>query len=127
MPKTVFENITQTIPGLTSSTDMTGDQFKFVKVSGDLTVERCDTLGEVSIGVLQNKPDVGLAATVATIGDVTKVIATASIASGVRVTTDALGQAVAVGLTQQRIGITLTDTENANELVSILIDIDGLS
>ena len=58
------------LAGVSASEDLSAAQYHFVKVSGDLTVELCDTAGEVSVGVLANKPISGGAATVQSVGQV---------------------------------------------------------
>jgi hypothetical protein len=66
-----YEAILNEIPGLTASEDLSTYQFCFVKMSGDNTVAHAAHT-ERAIGILQNKPESGNAATVAGIGSVSK-------------------------------------------------------
>ena len=80
---------------LTSSADYSSSgQFTAVKVNSSGQVVQCGTQGEVALGVLQNAPKSGQAATVMVDG-VTKMVAAGSIAAGALVTVDSQGRAVA--------------------------------
>ena len=80
---------------LTASADLSDEQFRFVKVSGNNTVDVCDGIVDQPIGVLQNNPKLGEAADVAIFG-VTKIKAGGTIVAGGTIGTDAVGEAVAV-------------------------------
>lgn len=86
------------IPGLTASADLSAKQYHLVKMSGDNTVTVCAAVTDVPIGVLQNKPESGEAATVCTIG-VTKIKADEALAAGevVGSSSDGQGQVVVIG------------------------------
>ena len=95
-----FEGIVREIPGLKTVTDLSAKQFCFVKMSADYTVAIAtdDTL---AIGVLQNKPlgtsTIPVAAAVAGVGSVTKLLAAGTITYGQKLTVDgSTGGAVAV-------------------------------
>jgi len=77
-----------------AATDLSGNQYYFVKQTGDGEVNLCNTLGEFSYGVLQNKPESGKAANVRLEGT-SKVVASGAIARDSYVTTNASGKAVA--------------------------------
>jgi hypothetical protein len=66
-----YEAVLNEIPGLTASEDLSTYQFCFVKLSGDNTVAHAAHT-ERAIGILQNNPASGSAATVAGIGSVSK-------------------------------------------------------
>jgi predicted RecA/RadA family phage recombinase len=90
-----------------------------VKVTG---VHQCGIADadDVVIGVLQNKPqNAGNAATVGIRG-VSKVVCDAAITAGTNVKVSADGQAAAAGA-GPTVGVALTTTANAGELVSVLL------
>lgn len=96
-----------------------GKQYHFVKVTG---VHQCGIADadDVVIGVLQNKPqNAGNAATVGIRG-VSKVVCDAAITAGTNVKVSADGQAAAAGA-GPTVGVALTTTANAGELVSVLL------
>lgn len=78
-----------------SAAPNTGQMFRFVKVTGAHQCGLSDaTANEVTVGVLQNKPQVlGMAATVA-ISGVSNVVAGGAVAAGDRVKVDAEGRGV---------------------------------
>lgn len=83
-------------PGMPGSTSPnSGKQFYFVKVTGAITAGLCSTAShEISIGVLQNKPQtVGDAAAIA-ISGVSMVELGGTVAAGVGVKIDSTGRAV---------------------------------
>lgn len=96
-----------------------GKQYHFVKVTG---VHQCGIADadDVVIGVLQNKPqNAGNAATVGIRG-VSKVVADVAIAAGSNIKCSADGQAATAGA-GPTVGVALTSTANAGELVSVLL------
>lgn len=96
-----------------------GKQYHFVKVTGVHQVGVADADDDV-IGVLQNKPQVtGQAATVAIRG-VSKVVCDVAVTAGAKVKCSADGQATAAGAGPS-IGVALTTTANAGEIVSVLL------
>jgi hypothetical protein len=106
------------VPGQPGSASPNGGkQYHFVKVTGVHQVGLADT---TIVGVVQNKPQVtGGAATVAIRG-VSKVVSDAAITAGTLVKCSADGQAAATGA-GPTVGIALTTTANAGELVSVLL------
>ena len=96
-----------------------GKQYHFVKVTGVHQVGLADA-DDTVVGVMQNKPQVqGEAATVGLRG-VSKVVCDAPITAGDAITVSADGQA-ATGGAGQKVGIALSTTANAGELVSVLL------
>jgi hypothetical protein len=96
-----------------------GKQYHFVKVTGVHQVGIADA-DDTVIGVLQNKPQVtGGAATVGIRG-VSKVVCDAAITAGAAIKVSADGQAATAGA-GPTVGIALTTTANAGELVSVLL------
>jgi len=80
------------IPGLIAGEDMTAKQFYIVKLSAANTVIVCDGATDVPIGVLQNNPDSGEAATVCSCG-VTKISSNEAVTAGWLIGTSSDGQA----------------------------------
>lgn len=107
------------IPG--SPTLNYGKQYTFVKVTGARQCGLATAKTDLSVGVLQNKPQVtGQAATVGIRG-VSNVMAGAAITAGATVTCDATGRAVASTGTDVVYGIALAAATGANELVPVLL------
>ena len=82
------------IPGLVAGASLAAKQFYFVKLSAANTVVVCAAATDVPIGVLQNNPVSGGAATVCVQG-VTKVSSDAAVTAGALIGTSADGQAAA--------------------------------
>ena len=110
------------VPGQPGSPDPHGGkQYHFVKVTGVHQVGLGDGGGNC-VGVMQNKPQgAGHAATVAIAG-VSKVVSDAPITAGAKIQVSADGQATSAGATAV-VGIALSTTVNAGELVNVLLTI----
>jgi hypothetical protein len=108
------------VPGQPGSASPNGGkQYHFVKVTGVHICGLADA-DDVAIGVLQNKPQVtGAAATVGLRG-VSKVVSDAAITAGEGIKVSADGQASSSG-GGPTVGVALTTTANAGELVSVLL------
>lgn len=115
-----FENIKMTIPGLAAGADLRTKQNLFMKISGDCAVNVAGD-GEQAVGVLQNKPNSGEAATVATFGSVARVIAGEAITAGMVVSSMSTGKAQEVNDTEIAVGIALTGCSNADEVISVFL------
>lgn len=121
-----FDNAVHTIPGLTAeaSGSMAADQHLFVKMKGasyplqiTLAAE-----GESAIGVLQNKPTAGAAATVAGIGSVSKVkVGSGGLDAGDLVASDASGKGVTADADDAVLGIALDTTTTDGELATVYL------
>lgn len=81
------------LPGIVAGADLRTHQFKFVKLDSSGNAVLASVAGEGVIGVLQNKPNVGEAAQIMTIG-VTRIIAAASQTLPAFICTDANAKAV---------------------------------
>src|SRR5262245_53620394 len=79
------------LPGLVASADLRTHQFKAVKVSGNNTVALCAAVTDMPVGILQNTPNTGQAATVCAVG-VTKVNSDAALTAGQVIGTAVDGQ-----------------------------------
>lgn len=93
-----FEAIIREIPGLTANADLSDaathpGQYCFVSMAADLAVGLSSAGGQ-AIGVLQNKPASGQAASVAGRGSVTKIKLGGTVTAGQRVTAGSNGVAV---------------------------------
>jgi len=109
------------VPGQPGSPDPHGGkQYHFVKITGVHQVGLADAAA-ASVGVMQNKPQgAGQAATVAIAG-VSKVVCDIAIASaGAACKVSADGQATTAGA-GPTVGIFLSTTANAGELVHVLL------
>lgn len=97
-----------------------GKQYHFVKVTGSHTVGLAAAADTNVIGVLQNKPQgVGHAATVGFQG-VSRVVSDVAIPAGSPIKVSADGQAALAGA-GPTVGIALTTTAAAGDLVSVLL------
>ena len=97
-----------------------GKQYHFVKVTGVHQVGIAGAADTAIVGVLQNKPQVtGQAATVGIRG-VSKVVSDVAITAGDLIQVSADGQAAKTGA-GPKVGVALTTTANAGELVSVLL------
>lgn len=113
------------IGSLTAGADLSGSQFRCVKVTGDNTVGLADTQGEVILGVLQGKPAAGEAADVTVVG-VTKVVAGAALTAGETWGTDAQGRAVPVtpgtgGAVGDFVAGVVLEGANAGEIATVTV------
>ena len=121
-----WEGILQCIPGLSAAADLSSYQYCPVKMSGSATVARATSETDVVVGVLQNKPASGEAATVASFG-VTKARVGSTVAVGARVTPNSSSEVitsttatnVCVGIVLEALTVAATPTET--ELATILL------
>jgi hypothetical protein len=90
-----FEGNLQALPGLSASADLSAKQFRFVKASGNATVDVCAAITDKLIGVLQDNPTSGQPANVVGFG-VSKVVAGGNVTAGDVVGTDNQGRAVTI-------------------------------
>lgn len=109
---------------LPAGADLSADQFTFVALNGSGQVVRASATTDRVIGVLQNNPSaVGRAAEVALVTQsILKVRSGEAVAIGGIVKTDATGRATdaAIATTEIEIGIALTASAAADELVEVL-------
>ena len=76
-----------------AGSDLSAKQYRFVDMASDAAVDAVSAAGGDAIGVLQNAPLAGEAASVAVMG-VAKVVAGGTITAGDRVQSDANGEAL---------------------------------
>ena len=83
-----------TIPGLSSESDLSADQFKAMELSGSFQVDLADNAADEVVGILQNKPAAaGRAAEVRQLG-IAKWKLGGTVTAGDKVGTDAAGLGV---------------------------------
>lgn len=115
------------IPGLTASADLSaaGNQYKFVLLSGEGTVNVCSAATDKPIGVLQNRPASGEAADVVCIG-VTKIQGDADLNYGDQIGTSSDGQADAktygTDKTESVVGRVIVGNTTAAGLITAVIN-----
>lgn len=98
-------------------------QFHAVKITGVNTINICSTDGEMAYGILQNKPKIAEAGSVAVLGTC-KAVSGAVVTAGNQVMTDATGHLIhwtAAG-SKFPLGTALTTTTAAGELFSLDLD-----
>lgn len=104
-----------------SAVPNSGMQYRFVKVTGKAQCGLATAAADRVVGVLQNKPQMPGAAAEVGIWGVSLLTAGAAVAPGDTVESDAQGRAVkssGVG-----VGVALTASANAGELISVLLKI----
>jgi len=121
-----YEGPMTCIPGLVAGADLSAaaNQYKFVKLSAAQTVVLCAAVTDKPIGILQNTPASGAAATVACAG-VSKVQGDVDLAFGNSVGTSADGQAAvyaAADTTKYIVGQVILDNSAAGGLATIAFD-----
>ena len=109
----------------TAAADLSAKQYYFVKITADNTVNVCAAVTDIPIGVLQNAPASGEAASVMLYG-ISKVSANEAIAVGNNIGTGDDGQAdvVAAGTdtTVRLVGQALEAASAAGEIISCAIN-----
>lgn len=114
-----YEGILQCIPGLKASADLSAKQFTAMKLSGNLSVVDADA-GEASVGILQNNPISGEAATVAYLGVSKAILGDTVAAAGTRLASDVDGKLVPATLGSYVVAIAL-EAGALNDLRSVLV------
>jgi uncharacterized protein DUF2190 len=102
----------------TAGADLSAKQFHWVKESAGGLVS-CGA-GDDPLGVLQNNPGNGEAATVRVMG-VSKLVADAAVAQGARVASSADGQGVTAGVNTAFAGMALAAAGAAGEIFPVLL------
>lgn len=99
-----------------------GKQFRIVKVTGSATVGLCTADEDLSVGILQSKPQVtGQAATVGIRGISNVVAGENNIAAGAELSSDTEGRAIAALTGKVVIGVALKASTTVGELIPVLI------
>jgi hypothetical protein len=101
----------------TAGSDLSAKQYYVLRVTGSNTVDVATAATQVAVGVLQNNPASGEAATYSMEGCRVKVYAGAAIAAGASLTANASGQAITGGTGDQCFAIALTAASAGGEYV----------
>lgn len=101
-----------------SPVDNAGNQYRFVTVKGEHLCGRADA-DDVVVGVLQNKPQVPNEAATVGIRGVSKVRVAGPITAGSGVGSGADGR----GVTGGSLGVALSTATEADELISVLLQL----
>jgi len=108
----------------TAGEDLSAKQYHFVKLNAANSVHVCDAATDQILGVLQNAPASGEAASVMILG-ISKLTASASIAVGARLSTTTAGKAVTVtngSDTTKYVGAVALEAASADaEVISCLV------
>lgn len=120
-----YSKVGATIPGLVAGADLTGAQFKFVKLTGDGTIGLAGD-GEAAIGVLQNKPNTNEAATVWGAGSVTKLVVGETLVAGDKVASDASGEG-ATATTGESVRGQCLEGAAIGSLATVYVEYDGIA
>ena len=111
--------ITQGYITQTAAADLSAKQYFIMRVTAADSVNVTTAATQVAIGVLQNKPGSGEAATLSREGDVTKLVAGAAIAAGASVTSGAAGKGATGATGNQCVGIALTAASADGEVIKV--------
>lgn len=109
---------------LKAAADLSTKQHLFMELSAAQTVNTCNAITDVAVGVLNNKPDAAGKAAEVDIAGTTKVVAGAAISAGARVAPMASGKAQTAVSTQFPRGIALEAAAADGDIIEILL-IDG--
>lgn len=118
------------VPGfmitLQAAADLSGQQFRFVKLDANGQVAAITAVTDIPIGVLQDKPGAQGRAANVMINGVSKVVGGANLAKGDQVGPDVQGRAVAyvagTDTTKYKCGQILEDNSTAGGLCTMLFD-----
>lgn len=91
---------------LVAGADLSSSQYKFVESNSSGTATVCNTAGEYALGVVQNDPTSGQAATIAVSG-VSKVVLGGTVAINDQISTDNSGRAIAATTGHKILGIAI--------------------
>lgn len=113
-----------TIPGFTitrlAAEDLSASQFRFVAINSSGQAALVTTAGGGALGVVQNDPAVGEAATIMLDG-VSKVVAGAAVAAGADIASDTEGRAVAASTNNRILGIALEEASSAGAIIAVAL------
>ncbi len=110
-----------------AAADLSAKQYYFVKLSAANTVNVCTAITDIPIGILQNKPESGEAATVCLFG-ISKVSADGTLAAGNLIGTSADSQADAIAAGTDTTVYTMgqaLETAAAGDTVSMFLNPTG--
>jgi len=119
-----WTNSLYAIPGIETDEDLSGSQFRFVRVTGanQVGVIAADT--QAPIGVLQNAPDgstSSIGANIMAIGVTKLVVGAGDLTAGQEVTIDANGLGINAGANTRVYGICL-ESADAGEIATVFVN-----
>lgn len=121
-----YEANLETLAGSTlAGADLSASQYRAVKGNGSGNYILASVAGERVVGVVQNKPTSGKAATIAVRG-ITKMVAGAALALNAEVMTDNQGRAVLATAGLQILGRAVIAAGAAGEIISVALDSRGI-
>lgn len=101
-----------------------GNQYRFVQVSGAHEADiYTNAIGEICVGVLQNKPQEEAMAATVSVSGVSMVEASAAISAGDAVGSD--GSGLATSGNSPTLGIAIRGASAAGQLIPVLLTITG--
>ena len=103
-----------------AGSDLSAAQYTFVAMASDGAVDQTSSATAAIVGVLQNDPAAGKAATVAVAG-VTKLVASAAIASGAEVGVQTGGKCRTASTGVRRHGVALTAAATDGDIIEVLL------
>jgi hypothetical protein len=114
------------VPGQGGATPVSGFQYRFVKVTGAATVGlQTDDESPLTVGVLQNKPQVVDAAATVAIRGVSMVEAGAAFSAGDKITSDGDGRAIVIkDASSVVLGIALQAATDDLQLIPVLLRVN---
>jgi hypothetical protein len=120
----------QIVHEFAAGADLSTKQFRFMEWDGT-DVDPCNAITDLSVGVLQNKPDAaGKHAEVLMIGG-TKMVAGAAITAGALLGTDDEGRAVPIvagtDTTQYILGRAMSAASGAGIIISAMVDCTAIA
>jgi hypothetical protein len=116
-----YQGVLMTIPGLVAGADLSAQQFRVMKLTGNLTVGLAGA-GEKAIGILQNDPAlVGEAASVAHAG-VSKAVLGGVVAAGNKLASTAAGALVVADTDDYVVAIAL-EAGASGDVSNVLLEI----
>ena len=104
-----------------ATADYRTKQYYALKLAASNYATLCDTQGELSIGVLQNKPNTGEAATVCFLGISNIIAHDTNIVAGSKLTVDANGKVEVAASADEVIGIALEACGTNDDIISAFI------
>lgn len=120
-----FENISNTLPGIEAGADLSALQFIGVQLNADEEAIAPAGQGQTIVGVLQNKPQEGEAASLAIVGSVTKILAASAFDPGDLLTVAANGKFEEAATGDYIAGVAVTGVANADEIGTMVIIAPG--
>lgn len=104
-----------------AAADLSGHQFRFVKLDANGEVVAISGATDLPYGVLQNDPGTGEAAELVLVG-ITKMSADVALTPGAVVSTSADGQAAVAVTGRARVGVVRNGTGAADQIATVVVN-----